>query len=136
MSEGTEPKKKGGRPKVRSTNVPLIVAESRSRVREEVVMPAHTSRLLKRYVRWASKQGEITKEEAMSLTLSMAIDGLLKRDPGWAEAKRNEEDGTDEDEAPMPKEPAAEQTSTRTPGIPGPAGARNGLPPLSPVKET
>ena len=127
MNDTSGSRKKGGRPKLQPDNLPLIVAESRSRVREEVVMPAHTARLLRRYVRWASKAASITEEEAMSLTIGLAIDELLKRDRSWGKAKaetepRDDDGGTRNHKAGQPE-------SGRPPALPpSGAGPRNGNP--------
>jgi hypothetical protein len=124
-------KKKGGRPKLQPDGLPIIIAESRSRVQELVTMPAYHYKLLKRYAKWASKKAGfmgvvLTEDEAMSLVLSQGIDGILQKDKAWAEDKKaevEEEDGAAATAAaaakPSPvRDPAPRPSSPPTPAAP------------------
>lgn len=107
-------KKRGGRPKSQAGDAPLIFARLRSRVRKEVVMQAHLSQELDRYVKWASRAADppISEEDALSLLVSTAVEDLLRRDTLWSKVKADQtrdEKGDDEDE----EDPSASAPVTR-----------------------
>jgi hypothetical protein len=131
MPDASDAKKKGGRPKAQPDGLPIIIAEARSRVQEMVTMPAYHYKVLRRYVKWASRKASfmgvmLTEDEAMSLVLSQGIDLILQKDKAWAEDKKAESGEDDDPAGPAvaaAKSPAAREAATRPPAPLSPAAS-------------
>jgi hypothetical protein len=145
MSDGGEKKKKGGRPKSQAGNVPLIFAKARSRVRKEVILQAHTAQELGRYIKWASKAADppISEEDAMSLTVSTAVEDLMRRDTLWGKVKAEQtsrgEDGDEDDEEdtspPAPPSRSTDLSRSAPPSLQTVTAGRNGSSPPPVTRE-
>jgi hypothetical protein len=103
----SDARKKGGRPKMQPDDLPIILAESRSRVQETVTMSTYHQRLFNRYVKWAVRKAGLlgavlSVEEAKSLLLGQGIDLVLQRDKAWARDRKAEEN-EDDDVAAAPR---------------------------------
>jgi hypothetical protein len=145
MSDSNEARKKGGRPKLQPDDLPIILAESRSRVQETVTMSAFHQRLLNRYAKWAAKKAELlgvllSVEEAKSLVLGQGIDLVLQRDKAWGRDRKVEESLADDSPPNAAKPPlavAGDGAQGSGPGrgersgssAPGPILGRNGASP-------
>jgi hypothetical protein len=111
--------------------LPLFMSASRSRVIERVQMSAATSRELQKYLRWAAKLANLTKDEAQVMMLDRAIGEFLRKDDAWQAEKASNGSGDDGGEGSGEDAEDADEAPTPRPSVNGQAW-RQSSPPAAP----